>query len=125
MKKILSKFKIIGKVLLAILAVLGVVLSVVKVRKAILGMVKSRERVSFTIVPGDFHKIKIIKKNGSTKTVPLPDGVEFKEVVAAGINENNEVVVEVTHEKVDRRNPGPGVDDNALDGLRGRVRPSK
>lgn len=117
-------WKVIGKILLGILTAVGTIFIVVKVRKAVLGVVKSKERVSWTRVPNDRHKIAIIKKNGSTVIRQLPDGVEFKDIVAAGTAENNKIIVEVKHDKIDKRNPSPVRDDNAFDALRSRVHPN-
>ena len=124
MKKFFSVLKKIGKILLLILSVGTVVFLFVKIRKAVLGSIRSNDQTHFREVPEDPHKIKLIKKDGSTEVVELPDGVKFKDVIAAGVTEGNKIVVEVLHGKVDKRNIGSGVSDNALDAIRSRVRPS-
>lgn len=123
-KRIKKIVKMVVFGLIGSISAVLMILAVVKVRKAILGRVRSKERMGFTVIPSDPHKIGIIKKDGSVETVQLPNGIKYKNVVAAGIAENNKVIVEVGHEKTDRRNPGPAINNSALDGLRNRVRPS-
>lgn len=123
MKKFISICKKVGKILLVVLTV-GISLFVfLKVRKAVSGRVKSKERVGWTVVPSDSRKIGVIKKDGTTEIIQLPNGIKFKDVKAVGVSEQNKVTVEVVHEKTDRkRDLGPVRSDNALNAVRSRIR---
>lgn len=123
MKKFFSICKKVGKILLIALTVGFSLMIAVKIRKAIRGIVKKEERTNFRNVPGDSGKIRIIKDDGSTEVVGLPEGIKYKDIKAVGVSETNKVTVEVLHAKTDRRNLGPVRDDNALDAVRSRVRP--
>lgn len=126
MKKFIVIFKKIGKGLLVILTVGFSLFLFLKIRKAILGKVKSKERVSYQEVPNDPHKVNVIKKDGLTEIVQLPDGIKYKDVRKVGISEGNKIIVEKLHESTDKRNLdlGPSRDDNSLDSLWGAVRPN-
>lgn len=116
-------FKKFGKTVFLILSVVVSLFIIVKIRKAIAGKVKSKERTNFRDVPGEPDKIRVVKDDGSTEVVKLPGKVKFKDVVAVGVAEGNKIVVEVLHETIDKRDLGPVISDNALDALRSRVRP--
>ena len=115
MKKFMAVLKKIGKILLIVLSIGFASFIFFKIRKAVPGKVKYGKGVNFKAVPDDSDKIKLIKKDGSTEVIQLPDKVKFKDVRAAGIVEENKVVVEVLHEKTDRKYSGNAVDNNALD----------
>ena len=116
-------FKTFWKVLLLIISVGAAVFVLVKIKRAILGKV-DKNKVNFIPVPGDATKINLVKPDGSTEVVQLPMGVKYDDVKAAGVTEGNKVVVEILHEKIDRRDPSLSIDNNALDALRSRVRPA-
>lgn len=124
MKKFISILKKIGKGLLIVLTIGFSLFVFLKIRKAILGKVKDKERTNFRKVPKDPHKIEITKKDGSTEIIQLPSGLKYKDVKKVGVSEGNKIIVEVLHEKVNRRNLSLVRDDNALDALRSRVRPT-
>jgi len=85
-----------------------------KIKQATKGTVKAPS--SFLPVPDDPGKIYVKNKAGKWETAQLPEGVKYRDVKAAAIQEgNNNVVVEIKHKVVDRRNPGDPIPDNALD----------
>lgn len=116
-------FKKFGKMLFLILSVVVSLFIVVKIRKAIAGKVKSKERTNFRDVPGEPDKIRVVKDDGSTEVVKLPEGWKFKDVKAVGVAEGNKIIVEVIHKADNKRDLGPVRDDNALDALCSRIRP--
>lgn len=120
MLKFLKRF---GKVLLLALGAVTSSIVVWKLRKAIVGKIGRQERANFKSVSGDPKKINVIRDDGSTEVIELPDGVKYKDVVAVGVTEGNKIIVEKLHESTNRRNPGWDRDDNALDAVRSRVHP--
>ncbi len=123
MEKVIDFFKRIGKYIIWVLALIGGLFLFWKIRKAIQGKVKVKNRINFIEVSGEPDKIKLIKEDGSTEIVKLPDGVKFKEVAAAGITESGEIKVRVIHDKTNRRGSS-GTNfvsgSSALDELRAR-----
>lgn len=116
-------FKTFWRILLVVISVATTIFIVTKIKRAILGKV-DRNKVNFIPVPGDTTKINLVKPDSSTEIVQLPTGVKYDDVKAAGVAEGNKMVVEIFHEKVDRRNPSLSIDDNALDSIRSRVHSS-
>lgn len=97
-KKILKGLKWIGIVGVAIA---GAIFATKAIRKATIGKIYRRQ--TFLPVPGKPKLINIIKDDGSTETIELPNGWKYREVKAAGISKTGNVKVEIKHEKTSIR----------------------
>ena len=116
--------KIAKMVILGVMGAISIVLMAlfaVKLRQAIVGKVKKKAKWA----DGGKGSIYIQKEDDSWEKVKLPEGVKYKNVVAAGKGvAENKITVEVKHEKINKRNPGPAISDSAFDNLSRDVHPS-
>jgi len=106
------------KLIAFIFGVGGVAFLVHKGRKAIKGKVKRED--TFWVIPGNDKQIRVLnKKTGKPERVNLPKGVKPRKVRAVEIVSDTKIVVEVIHEKVDRRNV-KSIDDSALSRIKSK-----
>ncbi len=117
-KWIKKNWKIVIKVIIFLITAVLSIFITLKVRKAILGKVTQ----PITFIP-DGKDDNIIHVYDGKKFIPvkLPlneEGKQMKtkDVTGAGFSKDKFIIVEGTHEKVDRRNVKP-IDDNALNSL--------
>ena len=88
-----------------------------KLKSIIVDKIMPEKKEKFHQVIGEPSMIWIEDNQGESKVYRLPKGVTFKDVKAAGISENSEILeVEIKHEPKDRKNNKP-IDNNALDGF--------
>lgn len=108
MKKFLKYLKWFA---IAALMIIGAIFITKALRKATIGKIYKRKR--FLPIPGNPNMINLINDEGKGEAVELPKGVKYRNVKAAGISKAGKAVVEIKHEKTDRRiapsdsNPDP------------------
>lgn len=116
-KKCWEGLKWFGGILLALLAGIGAFLLIKKVRQAIIGKPTNRINWAKSIDRTDQIFLYVDEVPENWEVIDLPTGVTSDEIKNVGTDDSqHNIIVEVDHEKTDRRN-STVIDNNALDNL--------
>jgi hypothetical protein len=100
--------------------ILGI--KVVEKFKVVFGKVRpATPKIPWMRVDGDTNAIAVqVPGTTTVQTIPLPETTPAEKVTAVGYDKDKQIVtVEVTHEVVDRKHPGPAIAGSAFDVLSG------